>query len=91
VVFRGLMDRLLEEHDFLMLPCAPMTTLAVGADHSATRVKILRYTSPISLAGMPAVTLPAKGGGVQLVAARGNDARLLAFAASLGEKIALQQ
>jgi Asp-tRNA(Asn)/Glu-tRNA(Gln) amidotransferase A subunit family amidase len=91
VVFRGHMDRLLEEHDFLMLPCAPMTTLAVGADHSATRVKILRYTSPISLAGMPAVTLPAKGGGVQLVAARGSDARLLAFAASLGEKIALQQ
>jgi Asp-tRNA(Asn)/Glu-tRNA(Gln) amidotransferase A subunit family amidase len=91
VVFRGLMDRLLEEHDFLMLPCAPMTTLAVGADHSATRVKILRYTSPISLAGMPAVALPAKGGGVQLVAARGGDARLLAFAAGLGEKIALQQ
>jgi Asp-tRNA(Asn)/Glu-tRNA(Gln) amidotransferase A subunit family amidase len=68
-----------------------MTTLAVGVDHSATRVKIMRYTSPISLAGMPAVALPAKGGGVQLVAARGSDARLLAFAASLGEKIALQQ
>jgi Asp-tRNA(Asn)/Glu-tRNA(Gln) amidotransferase A subunit family amidase len=91
VVFRGLMDRLLEEHDFLMLPCAPMTTLPVGADHSATRLKILRYTTPISLAGTPAVTLAAKGGGVQLVAARGSDARLLAFAASLGEKIALQQ
>ena len=91
VVFRGLMDRLLEQHDFLMLPCAPMTTLPVGADHSATRLKILRYTTPISLAGTPAVTLAAKGGGVQLVAARGSDARLLAFAASLGEKIALQQ
>jgi Asp-tRNA(Asn)/Glu-tRNA(Gln) amidotransferase A subunit family amidase len=91
VVFRGLMDRLLEEHDFLMLPCAPMTTLPVGADHSATRLKILRYTTPISLAGTPAVTLAAKGGGVQLVAARGSDARLLAFAASLGEKIALRQ
>jgi Asp-tRNA(Asn)/Glu-tRNA(Gln) amidotransferase A subunit family amidase len=91
VVFRGLMDRLLEQHDFLMLPCAPMTTLPVGADHSATRLKILRYTTPISLAGTPAVTLAAKGGGVQLVAARGSDDRLLAFAASLGEKIALQQ
>ncbi len=91
VVFRGLMDRLLEEHDFLMLPCAPMTTLPVGADHSATRLKILRYTTPISLAGTPAVTLAAKGGGVQLVGARGSDARLLAFAASLGEKIALRQ
>jgi Asp-tRNA(Asn)/Glu-tRNA(Gln) amidotransferase A subunit family amidase len=91
VVFRGLMDQLLEKHDFLMLPCAPMTTLPVGADHSATRLKILRYTTPISLAGTPAVTLAAKGGGVQLVAARGSDARLLAFAASVGEKIALRQ
>jgi Asp-tRNA(Asn)/Glu-tRNA(Gln) amidotransferase A subunit family amidase len=84
------MDRLLQMHDFLMLPCAPMTTLPAGADHSATRLKILRYTNPISLAGMPAVTLAAKGGGVQLVAARGKDAPLLAFAAGLGEKIALQ-
>jgi len=91
VVFRGLMDQLLQQHDFLMLPCAPMSTLPVGADHSATRLKILRYTTPVSLAGTPAVTLAAKGGGVQLVAARGSDARLLAFAASLGEKIALQQ
>ena len=91
VVFRGLMDRSMEQHDFLMLPCAPMTTLAEGADHSETRLKILRYTTPISLAGTPAVTLAAQGGGVQLVAARGSDARLLAFAASLGEKIALRQ
>jgi Asp-tRNA(Asn)/Glu-tRNA(Gln) amidotransferase A subunit family amidase len=91
VVFRGLMDQLLQQHDFLMLPCAPMSALPVGADHSATRLKILRYTTPASLAGTPAVTLAAKGGGVQLVAARGSDARLLAFAAGLGEKIALQQ
>jgi Asp-tRNA(Asn)/Glu-tRNA(Gln) amidotransferase A subunit family amidase len=91
VVFRGLMDQLLQQHDFLMLPCAPMTTLPEGADHSATRLKILRYTTPASLAGTPAVTLAAKGGGVQLVGARGSDARLLAFAASLGEKVALRQ
>jgi Asp-tRNA(Asn)/Glu-tRNA(Gln) amidotransferase A subunit family amidase len=91
VVFRGLMDQLLAQHDFLMLPCTPMSTLRVGADHSETRLKILRYTTPVSLAGMPAVTLAAKGGGVQLVAARGSDAKLLAFAASLGEKIALRQ
>jgi Asp-tRNA(Asn)/Glu-tRNA(Gln) amidotransferase A subunit family amidase len=91
VVFRGLMDQLLQQHDFLMLPCAPMTSLPSGADHSETRLKILRYTSPISLAGMPAVTLAAAGGGVQLVAARGSDARLLAFTAALGEKNALRQ
>jgi aspartyl-tRNA(Asn)/glutamyl-tRNA(Gln) amidotransferase subunit A len=84
VRFRAEMDRLLAEHDFLILPCAPMTALPAHADHSETRLKILRYTSPISLAGMPAVTLSAPGGGVQLVAARGNDAALLAYAATLG-------
>ncbi len=87
--FREQMDQLLAQHDFLILPCAPMSALPAGADHSATRLKILRYTTPVSLAGMPAVTLPAPGGGVQLVGARGSDARLLAFAARLGEKFAV--
>jgi aspartyl-tRNA(Asn)/glutamyl-tRNA(Gln) amidotransferase subunit A len=81
--FRGRMDALLEQHDFLMLPCAPMSALAAGADHSATRAKILRYTSPSSLAGTPTVALPGHGGGVQLIAARGRDSMLLAYAASL--------
>ncbi len=85
--FRAQMDELLAAHDFLILPCAPMSALPAGADHSATRIKLLRYTTPISLAGMPAVTLSAAGGGVQLVGARGSDARLLAFAASLGERL----
>ena len=85
MVFRDKIDRVLQQHDFLIVPCAPMSALRAGADHSVTRVNILRYTSPVSLAGMPAVTLAAPGGGVQLVAARGSDARLLAFAASLGE------
>ena len=62
VVFREQMDRLLAEHDFLILPCAPMSSLPAGVDHSGTRQKILRYTSPISLAGTPAVTLSAPGG-----------------------------
>jgi aspartyl-tRNA(Asn)/glutamyl-tRNA(Gln) amidotransferase subunit A len=84
--FRQRMDELLQQHDFLMLPCAPMSTLPNGADHSITRPKILRYTTPASLAGTPAVVLAKPGGGVQLIAARDSDARLLAFAASLGEK-----
>jgi Asp-tRNA(Asn)/Glu-tRNA(Gln) amidotransferase A subunit family amidase len=83
--FRARMDALLAGHDFLILPCAPVDRLAVGADHSQARQKILRYTVPISLAGAPVVTLPdPSGAGVQLVAARGSDARLLAFAAQLG-------
>jgi Asp-tRNA(Asn)/Glu-tRNA(Gln) amidotransferase A subunit family amidase len=81
--FRANMDRLLDQYDFLMLPCAPISALKAGIDHSASRLSILRYTTPISLAGMPAVVLASPGGGVQLVAARGNDARLLAFAANL--------
>jgi aspartyl-tRNA(Asn)/glutamyl-tRNA(Gln) amidotransferase subunit A len=85
-VFRARMDDLLEQHDFLILPCAPMSALAAGVDHSSTRPKILRYTTPASLAGTPTVTLAAPGGGVQLIAARGSDARLLAFAASLGQR-----
>jgi aspartyl-tRNA(Asn)/glutamyl-tRNA(Gln) amidotransferase subunit A len=84
--FRARMDELLKQHDFLILPCAPMSALAAGIDHSSTRPKILRYTTPASLAGTPTVALPAPGGGVQLIAARGSDARLLAFAASLGER-----
>ena len=79
--FRAQMDGLLARHDFLMLPCAPMSALPAGADHSATRTKILRYTTPASLAGFPVVALSGKGGGVQLVGPHGGDARLLAFAA----------
>jgi Asp-tRNA(Asn)/Glu-tRNA(Gln) amidotransferase A subunit family amidase len=82
--FCATMDALLGEHDYLIAPCAPVSRLAVGADHSGARRQILRYTTPVSLAGMPVVTLPARdGAGVQLVAARGADARLVAYAAQL--------
>jgi Asp-tRNA(Asn)/Glu-tRNA(Gln) amidotransferase A subunit family amidase len=87
--FRDRMDRLLSEHEHLIAPCAPTASLAAAADHSNTRRAILRYTTPVSLAGVPVVTLPAgvgaagSGAGVQLVAARGADARLVSFAANL--------
>jgi Asp-tRNA(Asn)/Glu-tRNA(Gln) amidotransferase A subunit family amidase len=87
--FRDRMDTLLREHDFLIAPCAPVARLAAGADHSNTRRAILRYTTPASLAGVPVVTLPAhSGAGVQLMAARGADTKLLAYAAELGASIA---
>lgn len=86
--FRNKMDALLQRYDYLILPCAPMRRLVAGADHSRTRGRILRYTAPMSLTGAPIVTLPAKGGaGVQLTAARGQDAQLLAYAARLGTKV----
>jgi len=83
--FRARTDALLREFDFVMAPCAPVARLEAGADHTNARKAILSYTTPMSLAGAPVVTLPAAGGaGVQLAASRGADARLLAFAARFG-------
>jgi Asp-tRNA(Asn)/Glu-tRNA(Gln) amidotransferase A subunit family amidase len=83
--FRDRMDALLRDHDFLIAPCAPVSRLLAGADHTDTRRAILRHTTPQSLAGVPVVTLPAaQGVGVQLIAARGADAKLLAYAAEFG-------
>lgn len=80
--FRERVDRLFEKYDFLLLPCSPMSRLEAGKDHKETRPKILRYTVPLSLAGTPVVTMPfANGAGMQLVAPRGEDAKLLAYAA----------
>ena len=84
-VFRDRVDALLREHHFLIAPCAPVAQLVAGADHSQTRGTILRHTAPLSLPGAPIITLPAAGGaGVQLIVARGDDARLLSYAAYLG-------
>jgi Asp-tRNA(Asn)/Glu-tRNA(Gln) amidotransferase A subunit family amidase len=83
--FRGRTDALLREFDFVMAPCSPVARLVAGADHTNARKAILSYTTPMSLAGAPVVTLPADGGaGMQLAAARGSDARLVAFAARFG-------
>jgi aspartyl-tRNA(Asn)/glutamyl-tRNA(Gln) amidotransferase subunit A len=82
--FRDSFDRLFDVYDFLVLPCAPVVALAMSANHSAARRKILRYTCPASLAGTPVVAIPLQGAGAQLVASRGKDAELVAFAAYLG-------
>ena len=82
--FRARIDELLAEHQLLLLPCAPVARLAAGADHSQTRVRLLRYTTPFSLAGVPVAAIPCAIGGMQLAAARGNDEALLQLAARLG-------
>ncbi|HEY5211451.1 MAG TPA: amidase family protein, partial [Acidobacteriaceae bacterium] len=86
--FRASTNDLFQSFDYLLLPCAPMSALIAGADHASTRARILRYTSPISLAGLPVVTLPSPdpqnpAGGLQLVGPLGSDAALLALSASL--------
>ena len=78
--FRLRFVQLWELFDYLLLPCAPMTELRAGVDTTVARGAILRYTTPISLAGAPAVTLP---NGLQLVAPVGMDAALLALSTKL--------
>ncbi|HZP07403.1 MAG TPA: amidase [Terracidiphilus sp.] len=82
--FRARMDELFAEHELVLLPCAPVARLEAGADHSRTRAKLLRYTTPFSLAGSPAVAIPHAVGGIQLAAARDSDESLLALAAKMG-------
>ncbi len=89
--FRGSTYALFESFDYLLFPCAPMASIGAGVDHAATRPRILRYTTPISLAGLPVVVLPmlrdgAAAGGIQLIGPVGSDAALLALSASLSEK-----
>ena len=83
-------DELFTRFDFLLMPALPVPRLVAGADHSAARPRILRYTTPASLAGLPAVVLPARPAGMQLLAARGKDAELLTFAHRLGEMLAAE-
>ncbi|MGA3009210.1 MAG: amidase [Terracidiphilus sp.] len=85
-VFAARMDDVFATQDLLLMPASPVARLAAGADHSQTRARILRYTTPISLAGVPVVTLPCIVGGMQLAAARGCDESLVALAAKLGAK-----
>ena len=88
-IFRDQMSTLFQSFDLLIAPCAPITRLRASHDQSAIRNASLRYTVPISLAGLPAVTLPGEhigapfGTGVQLIAPPMHDALLLAFASTL--------
>ncbi len=84
--FMTRMDELLAVHQLLLLPAAPVARLAAGADHSQTRGRLLRYTTPFSLAGVPVITIPCATGGMQLAAARGCDEPLVQFAALLGAR-----
>jgi aspartyl-tRNA(Asn)/glutamyl-tRNA(Gln) amidotransferase subunit A len=82
--FREHMDELFAAHQLILLPSIPVARLTVGADHSKTRSRLLRYTAPFSLAGVPTIAIPCASGGMQLAAARGNDESLLQLAAEIG-------
>jgi aspartyl-tRNA(Asn)/glutamyl-tRNA(Gln) amidotransferase subunit A len=89
--FCARMDEIFAAHELILLPCSPVEQLAAGADHSQTRMRLLRYTTPFSLTGVPAVAIPCAHGGVQLAAPIGADESLLALAAELGAQRAAVQ
>lgn len=87
-------DTLFETYDMLIGPVAPTPAFRLG-ENTADPVKMYLsdiMTVPPSLAGLPAISVPAgvnSAGlpiGVQLIGPRAYDAHLLALAASLEEK-----
>jgi amidase len=93
--FTAEVDKLLEHYDALLLPTLgdPVPTLE-EAREGAVSVALTRYVRPFNLSGHPAlampVSIPASGplGGdtpmsLQLIGAKGSDARLCAIAARL--------
>jgi amidase/aspartyl-tRNA(Asn)/glutamyl-tRNA(Gln) amidotransferase subunit A len=70
---------LFRECDFLVLPCAPAPALTKAQCTPEMRRTILGFTSPASLAGLPALTVPVPlpsdlTGGLQVLAPRVNSA-----------------
>jgi Asp-tRNA(Asn)/Glu-tRNA(Gln) amidotransferase A subunit family amidase len=84
--FFSQMQDLIATHELILMPCSPVAHLTAGADHSQTRMRLLRYTTPFSLCGVPAVTIPCPHGGMQLAAQLDSDESLLALAAQIGKQ-----
>lgn len=87
-------NRLFDAYDVLLSPTAPTPAFKLG-ENTSDPVKMYLadvMTVPASLAGLPAMSVPAgtdKRGlpiGVQLIGKRRDDTRLLALAASLEEQ-----
>jgi Asp-tRNA(Asn)/Glu-tRNA(Gln) amidotransferase A subunit family amidase len=84
--FREQMQHIFYSFDFLLAPSTPLSFLDAGKDQTEARARILRFTLPASLAGLPVVVLPSADCGLQLIAAHNQDRRLLRFAAQIGQE-----
>ena len=91
VALRAGFDALFSGVDLLCLPTMPGEAGPLDPGDAVTRPDTAPYTRPFSLVGAPAISMPCGRGssglplGVQFVGARGDDARLLAFACALEE------
>ena len=86
-------DKLFSSYDVLLAPVAPTPAFTLG-ENTEDPVKMYLadiMTVPASLAGLPAISVPAAASdtglpiGVQLIGARQSDATLLALAAQIEE------
>jgi len=81
-----------DEGPLLVLPAASVSCLRSGDDHAATRSRLLRLTTPASLGCWPVLTVPwrpageATGVGFQIIARRGGEPLLIAFAGLLAAR-----
>jgi amidase/aspartyl-tRNA(Asn)/glutamyl-tRNA(Gln) amidotransferase subunit A len=55
---RGAWDEFFQNHDFLLLPASPCPALTKAECHAENRARLLSLTAPVSLAGLPALTVP---------------------------------
>lgn len=78
-------DKVFEQIDILITPASPLAPFGLN---ETPRLNPDTYTQPASLADLPAMTLPTHriGTGIQIVAAKGREDVLFAFAAYLEKK-----
>jgi AtzE family amidohydrolase len=86
--YRDAFRRIFQRVDILITPATPISAPAIGQEEVEingrrlpSRAHLGRFTQPISFIGLPAVVVPARGGGlpvgVQLIAAPYREADLL--------------
>lgn len=86
-LIRDKTNKILEEYDFIMLPTAPTPAFNIGEESDDPVVNYLAdiFTVQASLAGIPAISLPAGNNtaglplGIQFLGKRFGEADLLAF------------
>ena len=80
--YQAAVDKLFDSVDVIITPTVPVTAPLI--DGPIDGMKILRNTWPFNAAGTPAISIPISGQklpvGLQLVAKRGDDERLLQIA-----------
>ena len=80
--YQAAVDRLFESFDVIVTPTVPVTAPLI--DSPIDSAKIYRNTWPFNAAGTPAISIPLKSQplpvGLQLIARRGDDDKLLQIA-----------